>query len=55
MEAVQELNPAPVVIATSAKDAGNQALLAAGARAVCAKTKFAEIETVLFQALGRGN
>jgi CheY-like chemotaxis protein len=52
IEFVKQLTPAPVVIATSAHEAGNKALLAAGARAVCSKTQFAQIEAVLLEALG---
>jgi DNA-binding NarL/FixJ family response regulator len=37
----------PAVIATSSHDSGNQALVAAGAGAVCSKMRFAEIETIL--------
>jgi CheY-like chemotaxis protein len=53
---VRQMQPPPVVVATSAKDAGNEALLAAGAQAACNKTRFAQIEAVLRQALaGEGS
>jgi CheY-like chemotaxis protein len=52
IEFVAQLRPPPVVIATSAHEAGNRALLAAGARAVCSKTKFAQIDAVLREAMG---
>lgn len=52
-EVIAQLSPVPVVVATSAKDVGNEALLAAGARAACGKTKFAQIESVLLGALAR--
>src|SRR5262245_13594609 len=42
----------PVVVATSAHDAGNEALLAAGADAACPKGRFPEIDAVLLRALG---
>jgi DNA-binding response OmpR family regulator len=35
------------VVAVSARDLGNEALIAAGANTVCAKTSFARIRTVL--------
>jgi CheY-like chemotaxis protein len=44
---IRQLPAAPVVIATSSHEDGNAALLAAGADAVCAKAKFATIESVL--------
>lgn len=48
---IGELPGAPVVVAASAHEEGNQALLAAGADAVCAKSRFADIERVLASAL----
>ena len=48
---ISELPARPVVIATSAHDAGNDALLAAGADAACPKGRFAEIGAVLARAL----
>jgi CheY-like chemotaxis protein len=41
----------PVVIAASAHEAGNEALLQAGADAVCAKARFAMIEAVIAEAV----
>jgi DNA-binding NarL/FixJ family response regulator len=41
----------PVVVATSAHDAGNDALLAAGADVACPKGRFPEIDAVLVRAL----
>src|SRR5262249_37765488 len=38
------------VVAASSHDAGNQALLEAGADAACAKVRFADIEAVLARA-----
>lgn len=35
------------VVAVSARDLGNEALIAAGANIVCSKTSFARIQTVL--------
>jgi CheY-like chemotaxis protein len=37
----------PVIVATSAHEAGNRALVDAGADAICGKLEFAEIEGVL--------
>jgi CheY-like chemotaxis protein len=51
---IRQLADRPVVVAVSAHDAGNQALLRAGADAVCGKVRFAEIETVLARALAGG-
>jgi DNA-binding NarL/FixJ family response regulator len=42
-----EINPRPRVIATSSHQAGNDALLAAGAEAVCRKLRFGTIESVI--------
>jgi CheY-like chemotaxis protein len=47
---IRQLPDRPIVVAVSAHDAGNQALLRAGADAVCGKVRFAEIETVLSRA-----
>jgi CheY-like chemotaxis protein len=44
----------PVVVAASALQAGNEALLRAGADDVCAKPRFSEIETVLARVSRRG-
>jgi CheY-like chemotaxis protein len=49
---VQQLPDRPVVIATSSHEAGNEALLEAGANAVCSKTRFREIESVIAKAIG---
>jgi len=51
IEFIRQLPHSPVVIAASAHDAGNEALLAAGADAVCSKIKFAQVESVLLRAL----
>src|SRR5437763_5350189 len=51
-ELVRELRPAPGrpwVVAASSHEAGNQALAAAGADAVCGKLQFARIGEVLGQ------
>jgi DNA-binding NarL/FixJ family response regulator len=48
---IHALPARPVVIATSSHEAGNQALLAAGADAVCPKLRFSEIESVLLRAV----
>jgi DNA-binding response OmpR family regulator len=50
---VRQMSPRPVVIATSAHQEGNDALLRAGADAVCSKTRFAEIDTVLSETINR--
>ena len=41
------LTPRPLIIAVSAHDTGNSALLNAGADDVCRKTDFAHIETII--------
>jgi CheY-like chemotaxis protein len=53
IEFIRGLPSAPVVIAASAHDTGNEALLAAGADAVCSKGRFAEIEAVLARIVPR--
>jgi CheY-like chemotaxis protein len=50
---IHQLPVPPVVIATSAHPDGNAALVAAGARAVCPKAKFATIEAVLSSCVNR--
>jgi CheY-like chemotaxis protein len=50
---IRALPGSPRVIATSSHDDGNGALLAAGADAVCPKTKFAAIEATLTTCLAR--
>ncbi len=52
-DVIRQLPKPPAVIATSARDVGNEALLAAGATAACAKTKFATIESVLASCVKR--
>ena len=49
VRAAAQLEPRPRVIAVSAHEMGNAALVAAGADAVCGKLKFANIERVLAQ------
>ncbi|MDY3556891.1 response regulator [Gemmata sp. JC717] len=49
---VQSLSARVVVIAASAHEEGNAALLAAGADAACPKTKFAAIAAVLESVCG---
>ena len=44
--------PALLVIATSSHEAGNEALLCAGAHAVCGKLDFSRIQSVLQSAAG---
>lgn len=51
VEAVKSLPEPPVIIAISAHDAGNEALIKAGAGAICKKAKFHKICEVLDQAL----
>jgi CheY-like chemotaxis protein len=46
---VRELQPIPLVVATSSHVTGNQALMDAGADAVCPKARFAEIAAVLLR------
>jgi len=50
---IRQLPTRPAVVAVSAHDAGNQALLQAGADVACGKLRFAEIEAVLGRACGR--
>ena len=45
--AAAAMQPRPRIVAVSAHDAGNAALVAAGADAVCDKLKFAAIERAL--------
>jgi DNA-binding response OmpR family regulator len=52
MDFIHGLSDRPAVIAASAHDAGNGALLRAGADAVCGKLQFAEIGTVLTRVAG---
>ncbi len=47
---MRELPARPIVVATSSHEAGNEALLAAGADMACPKGRFPEIEAVLAQA-----
>lgn len=51
---LRQLTVPPAVIATSSHEDGNAALLAAGARAVCAKANFAKIGTVLASVVNWG-
>jgi CheY-like chemotaxis protein len=48
---VRQMLDRPTVIAVSAHEAGNNALLQAGADAACSKMRFAQIEIVLDRAL----
>jgi CheY-like chemotaxis protein len=50
---IRQLPTVPGIIATSSHEDGNAALMAAGANAVCAKAKFATIESVLTSCLNR--
>ena len=55
-ELVEELNTLrerPLLVAASSHDAGNAAMLAAGADAVCAKMEFAGIALVIAEGLTR--
>ena len=47
VRAAARLQPRPRIVAVSAHEAGNAALIEAGADAVCAKLKFAEIARAL--------
>jgi len=47
VEFIRQLPAPPFVVATSAHEAGNQLLLAAGADAACPKGSFAQIGAVL--------
>ena len=51
---IQQLPNTPAVIAVSAHEDGNAALVGAGAKAACAKAKFATIESVLASVVSRG-
>jgi DNA-binding response OmpR family regulator len=48
---IRDLSARPAIIAVSAHEAGNAALLAAGADAVCGKLRFAQIGAVVEQAV----
>jgi CheY-like chemotaxis protein len=50
---IRQLPTVPAVVATSSHEDGNAALLAAGANAVCAKARFATIESVLTSCVNR--
>jgi DNA-binding NarL/FixJ family response regulator len=52
LECLAKLPVQPVVVATSAHDAGNEALVAAGADVACPKGRFTEIDAVLSRAVG---
>ena len=54
VEFIRQLPAAPLVVATSAHEAGNQLLLAAGADAACPKGRFAEIGMVLARVAAGG-
>jgi CheY-like chemotaxis protein len=47
VEFVRQMPGRVAIVATSAHEEGNTALVAAGADAVCSKERFSEIETVL--------
>jgi DNA-binding response OmpR family regulator len=49
---IRQLPTRPAVVAVSSHDAGNEALLQAGADVVCGKLRFAEIEAALGRACG---
>jgi CheY-like chemotaxis protein len=55
LEFVRQLPSRPAVIAVSAHDAGNAALLGAGADACCPKTKFADIGNVITSVIRKWN
>jgi CheY-like chemotaxis protein len=55
IETLAQLPHRPVIIAASAHEAGNEALLRAGADAVCAKSRFAQIGAVLARAAARSH
>lgn len=58
IELVREIiggSPHPKLIATSAHATGNQALLNAGADAVCSKMEFANIEQVIGSLMEKGH
>jgi CheY-like chemotaxis protein len=52
VEAIRRLPGRPAVIAASAHDGGNEALVRAGADACCPKLRFTEIEATLARAVG---
>jgi CheY-like chemotaxis protein len=54
VRALQSQSHRPFIVATSSHQNGNDALMAAGADAVCGKMQFANIETVLAQMLQSG-
>ncbi|MEO7718865.1 MAG: response regulator [Capsulimonas sp.] len=47
IEEISALTPQPGIIATSSHAFGNQALMAAGAHAICGKTEFTTIRDVI--------
>ena len=47
IEVIRKLPSIPLVVATSAHEEGNRLLLAAGADAVCPKSRFGEMEKIL--------
>jgi CheY-like chemotaxis protein len=51
ISALRQRPGSPAIIATSAHEAGNEALLRAGADASCPKSRFAEIEATLVRAV----
>jgi CheY-like chemotaxis protein len=51
IEFIRQLPRRPAVLAVSSHDAGNRALLAAGADGACPKTHFAEVEAALARAV----
>lgn len=53
VEAAKSLLPPPIIIAISAHDAGNEALMKAGAGAICKKAQFHKIGEVLDTVLKR--
>jgi CheY-like chemotaxis protein len=52
VESIRRLPGRPAVIATSAHERGNEALVRAGADACCPKLRFTEIEATLARAVG---
>lgn len=50
-DALRHLTQPPLIIATSSHQTGNDALLKAGANAVCSKMQFQNIETLLLNLL----
>jgi CheY-like chemotaxis protein len=53
LDFLRQLPQRPAVVAVSAHDAGNHALLQAGADAACPKVRFTEVEAALSRAVGR--